>query len=125
MKRYNSLPLYRQCIALVVIIEKAMTKTSRQYRFTMGERLVTLALRLPMDFMNGWNEPDAARKTALCIRFVRHLQQLKITLDVAHELGLFYHADFPPILEAVDSIERQINGLLNKNAKVSDTTGVR
>ena len=60
MKRYDSLPLYRQCIALVVIIEKAMTKTSRQYRFTMGERLVTLALRLPMDFMNGWNEPDAA-----------------------------------------------------------------
>ena len=125
MKRYDSLPLYRQCITLVVIIEKAMAKTTRQYRFTMGERLVALALRLPMDFMDIWNEQDTAVKGSLCIRFVRHLQQLKMTLDVAHELGLFYHADFPPILEAVDSIERQINGLLNKNAKVSDTTGVR
>ena len=102
-----------------------MAKTTRQYRFTMGERLVALALRLPMDFMDIWNEQNTAVKGGLCIRFIRHLQQLKMTLDVAHELGLFYHADFPPILEAVDSIERQINGLLNKNAKVSDTTGVR
>lgn len=125
MAQYSSLPLYRQTVELVAHIERAMGKTSRQYRYTFGERMTTTALHLPMDFYRIYDEQDHEKKILLFDTFLQHLKELKTLLDVAHQLGLFTYKDFPVIIEKVDSVERQINGFYNKTAKVSVTKGNR
>ena len=124
-KEYNELPLYRQSTELVAHIEKFMAKTTRQYRYTFGERMVTAALALPMDFYHIFTKKTSEEKTQGIKVFIEHLVELKTLVDIGHQLGLFYHKDFPTLLESIDSIERQINGFYNANAKVSDTTGAR
>lgn len=123
MGQYNSLPLYRQTVELTAIIERAMGKTSRQYRYTFGERVTSAALHLPMDFYHIYTEEVHDKKMFLFDTFMNHLAELKTLLDVAHQLGLFNHKDFPVILERLDSVERQINGFKNKTAKVPVTKG--
>lgn len=123
MGQYNSLPLYRQTVELTAMIERAMGKTSRQYRYTFGERMTTAALQLPMDFYHIYSENNQERKMEMFDTFMEHLTELKMLGDVAHQLGLFTHKDFPVILERLDSVERQINGFRNKTAKVSVTEG--
>lgn len=123
MGQYNSLPLYRQTVELTAIIERAMGKTSRQYRYTFGERITSAALHLPMDFYHIYTEDDHERKMNLFDTFMEHLTELKTLVDVAHQLGLFNHKDFPVILESLDSVERQIGGFRKKTAKVPVTEG--
>ena len=109
-KNYNVLPLYRQSTELVTLIEKFMAKTTRQYRYTFGERMVTAALALPMDFYHIYSMKSPEEKSDGIQVFVEHLAELKMLVDVGHQLGLFCHKDFPVLLENIDSIERQING---------------
>ena len=123
MGQYNSFPLYRQTVELTAEIERAMGKTSRQYRYTFGERITSSALHLPMDFYHIYTEDIYEKKMAFFDVFMEHLTELKTLVDVAHQLGLFQHKDFPAILERLDSVERQINGFRNKTAKVPVTEG--
>lgn len=125
MKHYNELPLYRQSAEVVVMIEKMMAKTSRQYRYTFGERMVSAALHLPMDFYLLYEAKDKELKGSLIEAYIQHLLQLKMLVDVGHQLGLFTYKDFPILIEKLDSLERQINGLKNANAKVSVIKGDR
>ena len=124
-KEYNALPLYRNSTELVALIEKFMAKTSRQYRYTFGERMVTAALRLPMDFYRTYGMKTPEEKAGGIETFIAHLAEFKMLVDVAHQLGLFCYKDFPVVLERIDSLERQINGFKNANAKVLDINGVR
>ena len=123
MKEYNELPLYRQSTELVTMIVRMMGKTTRQYRYTFGERMVEGALQLPMDFYHLYSTPDAEEKVRLTDVFIESLVKLKMLVDIGHQLGLFTYKDFPLLLEQLDSIERQINGFKNKNAKVPVTKG--
>lgn len=123
MGQYNSLPLYRQTVELTALIERAMGKTSRQYRYSFGERVTSASINLPLDFYYIYTEEVYERKMNLFNTFMSHLAELKTLLDVAHQLGLFNHKDFPVILERLDSVERQINGFKNKTAKVPVTKG--
>lgn len=123
MAQYNSLPLYRQTVELVALIERAMGKTSRQYRYTFGERIVSAALLLPMDFYHIYTEENPTKKINLFDCFILHMIELKTLMDVAHQLGLFNYKDFPVVLEHINSIERQINGFKNVTAKVPVTKG--
>ena len=124
-KEYNELPLYRQGTELVTLIEKFMAKTTRQYRYTFGERMVTAALALPMDFYHIFSMKTPEEKAEGIKVYIEHLAELKMLVDVGHQLGLFCYKDFPVLLERIDSVERQINGFNNANAKVLDMKGVR
>ena len=105
------------------MIVRMMGKTTRQYRYTFGERMVEGALQLPMDFYHLYSTPDAEEKVRLTEVFIESLVKLKMLVDIGHQLGLFTYKDFPLLLEQLDSIERQINGFKNKNAKVPVTKG--
>lgn len=118
MKEYNVLPLYRESEKLVTMIVKMMGKTTRQYRYTFGERMVEGALQLPMDFYRLYTTQDTEEKIRLTDVFIANLAELKMLVDIGHQLGLFTYKDFPLLLEQLDTIERQINGFKNKNARV-------
>ena len=70
MKEYNVLPLYRQSTELVTMIVKMIGKTTRQYRYTFGERMVEGALQLPMDFYHLYSTQDSLQKIALIDVFI-------------------------------------------------------
>ncbi len=125
MAEYDSRPIYRQSIELVVLIERAMAKTARNYRYTFGQWMVDCAIGLPNVFYMAFDQKDPARRLKLIDAYIYRLVKVRACIDVAHQLGLFYHKDYPMIVEAVDSLDRQSAGWRKKTAGVPDTKGVR
>ena len=121
---FDSKPLYRQTVKLAALIERLMGKCTRQYRFTMGQRLVDRAMRLPTDFRRAYDETDESLRLARINILRQHFYDVRICIDVAHELHLFSQKDFSMLLDELGAVDRQIDGWYRStDARVSVTRG--
>ena len=126
MKRtgFDSKPLYRQTVRLAALVERLMGKCTRQYRFTMGQRLVDWAMRLPIDFRMAYDEPDESLRLSGIMVLRQHFYDVKVCIDVAHELHLFSQKDYSLLLDELGAVDRQIDGWYHStDARVSVTRG--
>lgn len=124
MAEYDSRPLYRDSIKLAAMVEKLVGKSTRQYRFTIGQRMMDKAMRLPVDFYRAYDEKDERIRLSRIHSLKTHFVEIKMCIDVAHELKLFSQSDFAALLDCLGIVDRQVEGWLkNTHARVSAIKG--
>ena len=108
--------LWRDVNRLTVLISKASGIMQRMYRHTLGQRLLDKCLDLLVDWDSLYRAAEyGIDSEEAAMQFNRDFERLKVLLNIGHELGALNRLNFPPILELVDSLNRQFEGFRKKS----------
>lgn len=112
MARYENLAIYRKAMQLTVFCEDVVAHFSRYHKYTVGTKLRELAYRTAVLIVKANNRPKPERKE-LIAELRDTVEEMKIVLNVAHELKAFNNAkSFFNAMEMAADIGRQSEGWL-------------
>ena len=112
MAKYEHLPIFRKATELTVYLENAVRGFSRYQKYSIGERLRQTSWDLLMLIVRANNE-DIDERFDLLSALREKGQEMRITLDIANELGAFPKKNaYPYSARLAVEINRQSEGWL-------------
>ncbi|MCL2561434.1 MAG: four helix bundle protein [Rikenellaceae bacterium] len=107
MAIYDNLPVYKASYDLLLEVHKMNINLTREYRYTIGEKLKTELMDLMVAIYKA-NSTDEHEKER-CQRIAnQHIVVVKLYMRLLHDLGQIKLVRFVALNEKAESISKQI-----------------
>ena len=108
--KYKQLPIYKISYDILVRIMQLVKHFSREYKYTLGEKIQKEAIELIICIYRANNKE---RRDLAIQDMLEHIQLLGLFLRISHDLKLISMEHYAQIVEMIDNVSRQSQGWLN------------
>lgn len=110
MARHNHLPIFRDAYTLTLLIFTAVDKLPKKDKYTLGESLKSISLKILDDIIIINCTEDKEEKRLAFQRMDLDLQRMIIFARISYDLRLINVKKYEQIARLCDTIEKQLSG---------------
>ena len=113
MARYIHLPIYKKSYDLLIEIFKITKEFTREYKYTIGEKLKDETMELIMQIYRANNQKDKGKNLEIILEKILIIELL---LRLSRDIRVLSLKKYTRVIQITDEIARQTQGWLKSQS---------